>query len=103
MSLPAELEAKLAVDIQERLTPDGKPVHPGNDYELHLMARKLQLSGMDAAAVAIELLPLVVHVPSRQRMQYVADILDSALVGFSNRLPVFVEGEAVGVSPCLQE
>ena len=87
----ATLEDKLLYDTENRLWPDGKPIHKGNDYERHLYARKLREEGKSRVDVTLALYELGLDdISESQRGQYVQDILDSILVGFSdNPLPIF--------------
>ena len=87
------VDKKLDDDTARRLR-DNAPVHPGNDYELHLLARKLRLEGKDRKEVRAVLMTLVNHIPQDKRANYLADILDSILVGFcDNPLPAYIEEE----------
>ena len=91
--LSPEQEAALDQDIQLRLDAEGYPIHPGNDYELHLCARKLRNGGMSREEVRATLLPMVItKIPFAKAEQYTSDIVDSILVGFGD-LPVYGKEE----------
>ena len=74
---------KVEADMSVRLTAEGKPVNPGNDYELHLYARSLRLAGKDRQEVRQALFDTrLPGIPLNKRASYVADILQSVIVGF---------------------
>ena len=90
-TLTPEQEAALERDMLLRLDADGYPIHHGNDFELHLFARKLKQGGASRAEVVDALRPLVItKVPFGKVEQYISDIVDSILVGFGN-LPIFTD------------
>lgn len=79
--LELKLRQKLARDIKERLTPEGKPKDSTNDYERHLYARKLFLEGKTLGEVAKALAELgLADVMPHKREKYLADVLLSSLV-----------------------
>lgn len=87
-----QAQTKLEYDLKHRLGPDGKPLNPQNDYERHLYARSLKLKGKSRAQVARALFDLGMDdIPALKRNRYIADILESALVGFGGNLPAFEE------------
>jgi len=85
------IEEKLQFDTKSRLGPDGQPLHAGNDYERHLYARKLREEGKSRTDVLLSLYELGLDdISESKRGQYVQDVLDSILVGFSdNPLPIY--------------
>ena len=85
------IEEKIKFDTENRLGSDGKPLHKGNDYERHLYARKLREEGKSRVDVLLSLYELGLDdISENKRGQYVQDILDSILVGFSdNPLPIY--------------
>ena len=96
MSLPLDIEAKLAQDMVSRLTIEGMPRNLGNDYERHLFARRLALMGKGREEVANALWALgLADVPINRRANYVEDVLSSVLVGLPSEgkpmLPVYQE------------
>lgn len=87
--LNPEQEAEIEMAMQLRLDAEGYPTHPGNDYELHLFARKLKQGGASREEVKAILLPMVItKVPFAKAEQYVSDIADSIIVGFGD-LPIY--------------
>ena len=77
----AAIVAKAEVDILLRLTPEGLPSHPGNDYELHLAARRLRKTGMGRGEIAARISGLGLgHIPISKRERYIGDILRSVIV-----------------------
>ena len=89
----AALDEKAGLDMQLRLDINGIPLHPGNDYERHLFARRLKLEGKSRDEVRQALIDLGLNdVSDNRRSKYLEDILNSVLVGFSETpLPVYME------------
>lgn len=91
----AELLTKIESDSLTRLTEHGFPQHPGNDYELHLMARHFRLAGFSREEVQRALLNMVSFLPPQKREPYIKDILSSLIAGFlpeDQALPIFMGG-----------
>ena len=90
----AALVEKAERDMRARLDPAGMPLHLNNDYERHLFARRLRLEGRSREEARQALIDLGLEdVMLDRRVQYVNDILDSILVGYSNK-PLPIYGEA---------
>ena len=90
--LPPEIEQRLELDMLLRLTFEGYPKNKGNDYERHLFARRLRINGKSRDEVKEALFDLGLDdVSAGQKAQYVDDVLDSVLVGFSNTQPIYQE------------
>lgn len=87
-----QAKSKLEYDLKHRLGPDGKPIYPQNDYERHLYALSLRRQGKNRMEVAKALFDLGLDdIPALKRNRYIADILESAIVGFGGNLPAFEE------------
>jgi len=95
--LSPELEERLEFDMLTRLESNGFPTHRGNDYERHLLARKLRIEGKSRQGVSDLLFALGLEdISINKRASYVEDILNSVLVGFSHSpLPIYEEDEEV--------
>lgn len=88
----AENNSKITDDLKHRLGADGRPLHPGNDYERHLYALSLRLQGRSRKEVEKALFDLgLKDVSAPKRAEYVRLVLESQLVGFGN-IPSFEEG-----------
>lgn len=95
----AELLTKIESDSLTRLTEHGFPQHPGNDYELHLMARHFRLAGFSQEEVKQALLNMVSFLSPQKREPYIKDILSSLIAGFlpeDQALPIFMGGGKTG-------
>ena len=89
------VEAKLTYDTATRLNDVGLPLHPDNDYERHLYARKLRLEGYSRDEVRENIIALGLEdIPANKKYQYIEDLLDSVIVGLSDLpLPIHLEEE----------
>jgi len=87
--IPVEFRAKVLKDLLEHLTPDQKwdfgSFNPLNDYQRHLHALFLRLSGVKRNMVAARLFAISTDVELPRRTNYVSDVIHSVIVGFPKK------------------
>ena len=84
--IPYQFQGKVAQDLLAHTTPkkewDMSKFNSLNDYQRHLFALFLRLSGMDESLVWAKIYVLSKDVSLSQRQRYVNEVLHSAIVGF---------------------
>ena len=82
----AKYQGKVAKDLlsftKEDKTWDFEKFNPLNDYQRHLYALFLRLSGVSFRAIAAKLWAISEDVEPGRRQIYVLDVLHSEIVGF---------------------
>ncbi len=85
-----DMMRRVYADMQTRLTDEGWPRNPTNDYERHLCALRQRRRGYSRDQVRRMLLSMVSDVPLNKQSQYVEDVLNSVVVGFPTEHPLGV-------------
>jgi len=90
-----EFKKRVADSLDERYTPDkqGFQFQFDNDWDLHLYALVMNQQGKskDEARNILLALPLT-GIPSRKKVSYVEDVLNSIIVGYEHgkeALPIY--------------
>jgi len=88
--VPEEFRGKVAKDLLDHLIPgtnqwDNERFDSLSDYQRHLYALFLRLSGISEAQVFAKVFVLCKNVEDNKKESYVNDVIYSAIVGFRRK------------------
>jgi hypothetical protein len=93
--LPSGIRGKVEADLKGMTSGRGFRFDVANDYQLHLYALHLRLSGKTEQEITDALMGMPLQVSDHKKARYVDDIVHSLIVGFPNNegelLPVYME------------